>query len=340
MIWPIVTAFLVLSIFVFVHELGHYLAGRILGFKILEFAIGMGPKIISKERNGIVYAIRAFPIGGMCRFYGEDEEIKDGLSFNAHKVWKRVIVVSAGPVMNVLFAVLLAVITLLAYGDYVPQIKGFTFANSPAAQAGLLEGDILYTIDGKRISNYNQTVDLVHAANGEEASVVIERDGEKRSFLVRDMYDDEAGHNVMGVTLTVARKQFGFFGAVTNSVSYVTSVIGEMFSFVGSIFTGGIDAGEVGGPVAVISILGQAARLGFETLLRIGLLISVNLGIMNILPIPALDGGRLVFLAIEGIRRKPIPSEKEGLVHFVGLALLFGLIIFISIKDIINLFGG
>ena len=138
----------------------------------------------------------------------------------------------------------------------------------------------------------------------------------------------------------VARERFTFFEAIGNSFDYVVSIIGEMFSFIGNIFTEGVKEGEVGGPVAVINILGEAVRMGFETVLRISILMSINLGVMNILPIPALDGGRLVFLIIEAIRGKALPAEKEGMVHFIGIVLLYGLIIFLSVKDVIGLFGG
>ncbi|MBQ9833041.1 MAG: site-2 protease family protein [Clostridia bacterium] len=342
----IIAAFILLSVFVFVHELGHYGAGRLLGFKILEFSIGMGPKLLKKEKNGILYSIRAFPIGGMCRFYGEDEQVSDGMGFNAHKVWKRIIVVAAGPVMNILFAFLLAIAALGIYGDYfyLPAVVELPIENSPAKEAGIEVGDIILSIDGKAISYETDLGEIISEADGKSALVKVLRGEEELTLTVNDMYDEAKGSNFMGISYNpyavAQRVRFNFFEAIAHSFDYVISIIGEMFNFLGSIFTEGVKEGDVGGPVAVITILGQAVRLGFETVLRMGVLMSVNLGIMNILPFPALDGGRLVFLTIEGVRRKPISAEKEGMVHFVGLIILFALIIFLSIKDVMGLFGG
>ncbi len=335
-----------LTVFVFVHELGHYAVGRLLGFKILEFSIGMGPKLLKKEKNGILYSIRAFPIGGMCRFYGEDEEASDAMSFNSHNVFKRMAVVAAGPIMNIIFAFLLAIAALSVYGDfyYMPVVMELAEGESPAREAGMQSGDVILGADGLRISYYTDFSKVIDNADGESSNFTVLRDGEEVTLTVKGMYDEEKDANYMGILYypygAVERQKFTFFEAIGNSFNYVVSIIGEMFKFLGSMFTKGIQEGDIGGPVAVINILGQAVRAGFETVLRMGILISVNLGIMNILPIPALDGGRLVFLIIEAIRRKPISAEKEGMVHFVGLMLLFGLIIFLSVKDVMGLFGG
>lgn len=336
-----------LSVFVFIHELGHYAVGRLLGFRILEFSIGMGPKLLKKEKNGILYAIRAFPIGGMCRFYGEDEAAIDAMSFNSHNVFKRMAVVAAGPVMNVIFAFFIAAVSLNIYGDfyYMPVVVGFAEGESPAKEAGMQEGDVILSVDGMNISYYNDfSAVLENAQKGESSVLTVLRDDEEVPLTVNGMYDEETDEIHMGISYypygMAERQKFGFFEAIGNSFEYVVSIMGEMFSFLGGIFTKGVQEGEIGGPVAVINILGQAVRAGFETVLRMGVLISVNLGIMNILPIPALDGGRLVFLIIEAIRRKPIAPEKEGMIHFVGLMLLFGLIIFLSVKDVMGLFGG
>jgi len=309
-----------------------------LGFKILEFSIGMGPKIVGKEKNGILYCVRAFPIGGMCRFYGEDEAAKDSLSFNAHKVWKRFLVVLAGPMMNILCAVLFAVLTLLLYGEIVPQVDSFSAESTPAQQAGMEPGDILYAIDGEKIQYYSQTTELIRAGNPDQMRVTVERDGEKKDLIVEQAYDEEKGYNTLGIMIRGVRKTFGFFEAIGASFGFVWSMILEMFAFLGSIFTVGIQQGDIVGPVGTIGIIGAVVRIGFENVLRLAVLLSVNLGIMNILPLPALDGGRLVFLAIEGIRGKPISAEKEGMVHFIGIILLFGLMIVLTFQDIAAFF--
>lgn len=339
-IFSIIAALLILCVFVFVHELGHFLMGRVLGFRILEFAIGMGPVVLKKERKGIQYSLRAFPIGGMCRFYGEDETPEDGLSFNAQKPWKRLLVLVAGPFMNVLFAVVFAAVTLMAYGDYMPRIASFTAENTLAESVGLEPGDILRSVDGKKIINFNDSTTKIAAGDREHAVITVERNGVIVDIPVNGMYNEEMGRNYLGINIEAVRERFGFFESIGGSVTYVGSMIKEMLSFIVSIFTSGVQQGDVVGPVGTIAYIGQAVRLGFETVLRIAVLISVNLGIMNLLPLPALDGGRIVFVLIEWIRGKPIKPEREGTVHLIGIVLLFALMIYLVFSDVLLLFGG
>lgn len=338
----ILAALLVLSVFVVVHELGHFVAGRLLGFTVLEFAVGMGPAILKKEKNGITYSLRAFPIGGMCRFYGEDEEAKDGRSFASHPVWKRIIVVAAGPVMNILTAILFAVVSLMSYGVYVdvPTVQELSSETAPAAVAGIEPGDVLYAINGDVIESYEETSELILGASGAEMTITVQRDGELVDFIVRDFYNEAEGRNLIGITYGYGRERYGLFKAIGSSFRYVWDIFVEMARFIGSIFTQGVQAGDVVGPVGTVTIIGQAVRTGFETVLYLAVLISVNLAFMNLLPLPALDGGRLVFLVIEAIRRKPVPPEKEGMVHFAGLVLLMLLMVYLTVSDVRGLVNG
>lgn len=338
----ILAALLVLSVFVVVHELGHFVAGRLLGFTVLEFAVGMGPAILKKEKNGITYSLRAFPIGGMCRFYGEDEEAKDSRSFASHPVWKRIIVVAAGPVMNILTAILFAVVSLMSYGVYVdvPTVQELSSETAPAAVAGIEPGDVLYAINGDVIESYEETSELILGASGAEMTITVQRDGELVDFIVRDFYNEAEGRNLIGITYGYGRERYGLFKAIGSSFRYVWDIFVEMARFIGSIFTQGVQAGDVVGPVGTVTIIGQAVRTGFETVLYLAVLISVNLAFMNLLPLPALDGGRLVFLVIEAIRRKPVPPEKEGMVHFAGLVLLMLLMVYLTVSDVRGLVNG
>lgn len=335
----ILGALIVLSVLVFFHELGHYGMGRLLKFRIMEFAIGMGPVLLKKVKNGIQYSIRALPIGGMCRFYGEDEGVSDSECFNAQKPWKRILVVIAGPIMNILFALIFASVTLMTYGDYVPQIASFE-EDSPAREAGIREGDIIYAIDGDRIDYFNETVGKIRAADGESAVITLERGEEIIELTVHDMYDAEKGYNYLGISIQAARKQYAFFPAVGHSFTYVTSVIEETLGALKNTFVNGFKSDQWMGPFQIINTIATAVRSSFETVLRLAVLLSISLGLMNILPIPALDGGRLVFLIIEWIRGKPIAPEKEGMVHLIGMVLLLGFIIYLSVVDIIAIVGG
>jgi len=335
---------LLLTLFVAVHELGHDAAGRILGFGILEYAIGMGPKIWKKMKNGIQYSLRLLPIGGMCRFYGEDEDIPvdaaaDMIPFNAQKVWKRAIVVAAGPLMNILLGVVFAAVSLGIYGDFVAQIQEFSFENSPAQAAGLQAGDMIYAVDGERLLSYAEAVPAIQAADREAMDITVLRDGEKLTFTLRDIYNEEAGYNLIGVQIAVARRSYGVLEAMGDSFGYVFTIMREMLRAIGNMFTSGVQQGDLMGPVGTISVMSELVRYGWETILRIGILVSVNLGLLNIMPIPALDGGRLFFMGLEALRGKPVSPVVEGVIHFVGLLLLLGLMAVLTVQDVRGLFG-
>lgn len=338
-ILSILAALLLLSIFVMVHEYGHYKAGRLLGFGIVEFAIGMGPKLWSREKNGTLYAVRAFPIGGMCRFYGEDEEIKDGKSFNAQKAWKRFVVILAGPLMNLVFALVFAIVALTAYGDYKAAVAEVPSTTSPAYIAGLQPGDLVYAINGETVSSTQDAVNKIIAVKENEAVITVVRGEETLDLKLENIYNEEAGRNLIGITMGLVRVPYTFPEAVVGSFAYIGDIIREMFAFLGGIFTKGVQPGDVAGPIGTISIIGTAVRVGLEMVLRLSVMLSVNLAVINLLPLPALDGGRLAFLTLEGIRRKPVPEKVEGMIHFVGIILLFGLIILLTFNDIKRLLG-
>lgn len=340
----ILAAVLVLGVLVVVHELGHYWAGRLLGFRILEFAVGMGPRLFKVERKGTIYSLRLFPIGGMCQFDGEDEEEekKEGC-FNAMPVWKRMIVVLAGPIMNFVLALVVAAITITAYGgdykmDMPPQIQTVE-EQSPADEAGIKPGDIIISVDGYEVNAYEDISPAIIEANPESAVVILLRDGTSITTTVKDIYDADEGRNLLGITIIPQREQVGFLRACGMSVSYTADLIKQMLAFFGTLFAGDLQQGDVAGPVGTIQIIGQAVRAGLEVVLMISVILSVNLGFINLLPLPALDGGRFVFMLIELIIKKPVPRNVEAIVHLVGFVLLIGLMVFLTVNDVSRLFG-
>jgi regulator of sigma E protease len=336
----IIAALVLLSLLVMIHELGHYVAGRALGFSIVEFSIGMGPKLLKKkDKRGTEFSLRALPIGGMCRFEGEDENVVNEKSFNAQKVWKRIIVVLAGPVTNLVFAILLSFVTLTAFGDFIPAVYEVN-QSSPAEAAGMQPGDIISDINGKPVRFYFQTVDMIQAADPQNLQVMVLRNGEEKLLSFPNVYNEAQGKNVIGITITTERMKFGVGESALRSVNYVASTLLETFRFLGKALQGNISNTDAGGPVAIVAMISEAVRTGGENVLRLLVLISASLGIMNLLPIPAMDGGRLVFMLIEAVRGKPISQEKEGMIHLVGLILLFGLIILLTINDVSNLLSG
>lgn len=336
----IIAALVLLSVLVTIHELGHYLVGRKLGFTILEFSVGMGPVLFKRVKNGIQYSIRALPIGGICRFYGEDQEVLDGRCFNAQAVWKRMVVVLAGPIMNLLFAFVCAVVTLSIFGDYMPAIYEIPDTSAPAYAAGLRPDDVIVRIDEKNVRFYSDAVTMIQAADPERMVVTVDRGGESVALTVRDFYDEANAKNYIGITIQPVRMHFGVGETISHSFGYISSTLTETFRFFGRLLQGNVSSTDVSGPVGIVAYISEAVRSSFETVLRLAVLVSASLGIMNLLPIPALDGGRLVFMIIEAIRGKAIPPEKEGVVHLAGLALLFGLMLFLTYSDIANLIRG
>lgn len=339
---------IILSVFVTLHELGHFIAGRALGFGIVEFAVGMGPALIKKKKNGILYTLRALPVGGMCRFYGEDEETGDGKAFGAQKPWKRAIVLAAGAFMNLVTAVVLAVIVLMAIGvvvDYIPSMDSFSFENSPAQLAGLEPGDVFVAVDGQKLTpgdQFNSLLSFLSNADSEACTLTVERGGKMTELVVRDFYSETEGRNIVGIIISgmPVYEKMGFGEALGNSFGYIWETVKALYQFIGMLFRGEIKQGDVMGPVGIMFLIADAAKQNVAQLLYIAVLISANLGVFNLLPLPALDGGRLVFVGLEAIRRKPIPPEREGIVHFVGIVLLLGLIAYLTVTDIITRIGG
>jgi len=339
----ILYALLILSVLVTVHELGHYTAGRLLGFCVMEFSIGMGPRVVKVEKNGIIYSLKAFPIGGSCRFAGEDEVAQGRGDFNAMPKWRRAVALASGAFCNILFAFILTIILLTAYGklDTSRNFIGEVNVGSSAAAAGMLEGDLLVSINGKPIDRYEAIRSLLDKAKDGSARIVVERGGAPVTLHLTDMFDAEQGRNMMGVTIDGSgyeKIRYGFFGAISESARFMTDMIGEMFKFLGQLVTGRVSSQDIAGPVGIVDLFVTYAPQGFEVVLQIAVLLSVNLGFINLLPLPALDGGRLVFIGIEAIRKKRIPEEIEGRIHAMGFLLLMGLVLFVTVMDITRCF--
>lgn len=327
---------LVLSVLVIGHELGHYAAGCILKFDILEFAVGMGPRLLGFKKKGIEYNLRLFPIGGMCRFAGEDETPEKEGSFRAKAPWKRAVVVFAGPFMNFVLAFLIALILYMGWGTYNENLVVIQSVSEtgPAREAGLLPGDEFVEIGGRKIDSFDSLRAALDACSSDAVSVTVIRNGEEISFTLSNLYDEEAQTVMMGVTITYPVVPDGFFAAVGHSFTFCKEMGLIVFKSLGMLFTGEAGLNDMTGVVGITRIVGEAASYGWERLLSLCVMLSMNLGVMNLLPIPALDGGRLLFIVAEWVRRKPIPPEKEGVVHLVGLVLLMALMIYLVVHDL------
>lgn len=338
----ILEALALLSVLVMIHELGHYTAGRLLGFTIVEYAVGMGPKLMGFKRHGIEYNVRALPLGGMCRFYGEDEGVINERCFNAQKAWKRFIVILSGPLMNFVLAFVLSMILLLGWGmsDETKVIALNVSGSGPAQAAGMLPGDQFVTVDGQPVDSFDALTTAVAAADPDHMEVVALRGGEEVNMVFSGLYNSEKGANFMDITITYGVMKVGFFHAVKESVAYCWELGGLVFRSLGMLFSGEAGLKDMAGPVGIVQMLGEATRSGWYTVLSLCTLLSMNLGVFNLFPIPALDGGRLLFILIEWVRGKPVPPEKEGVVHLVGFGLLMILVVVVTYNDVLRLIRG
>ena len=347
----ILLAILVLDFIIVIHELGHYTVGRLCGLGIEEFSVGMGPAIAQWGKT-IKYSIRAIPIGGFVRFTGEDEESSDPKAFNNGPVWKRFLTIFAGPFMNFVLALAVTVAVVLALGVYdtVPKVGQFT-EGIDAASYGLMADDRLAVIDGVELPYTYEGYELMTQVLADHAEadpekpldVTVERAGERISLsvpLTQIESEDGTTRYVIGIIMGNERQPMAFGESITYSFQYMVYVMKAMLTSLRNLIFKGEGVEDMAGTVGIVSIMSQGMRQGVETILNYIILISLNLGIVNLLPLPALDGGRLVFLLIEAIRRKPLPRDKEAIVHLIGLALLMVLFVVLTYKDIVRILHG
>ncbi|NMA87472.1 MAG: RIP metalloprotease RseP [Tissierellia bacterium] len=335
MLTAIAAIFVFLMVILF-HEFGHFIVAKQVGIKVNEFSIGMGPKIYQREKGETKYTFRLLPIGGYVSMEGEDESSDDPRSFNNVSALSRIAVVAAGAIMNFILAIIILSIVSFNIGMQTTTVEKI-LENSPAEKVGILAGDTVIGINNKETKNWDIMVDEINKGKvNEEMIVSVMRNGEKIDYtLVPDVTDD----NVLIIGFRPVMEK-SFLSSVKGGFQKTGFMIQLMFEFFRMLFRGQVGANELSGPVGVIYVIGEQAKHGIINLLYLMGFISVNLGFFNLLPIPALDGSRIIFLFIEILRGKPIDPEKEGFVHFIGFVLLIGLMIVVTYKDIVrfNLF--
>lgn len=354
----VLLAILILLAMITVHEFGHYLAGKALKFKINEFSIGFGPKLFRRvsKKSGEAFAIRLLPLGGYCAFEGEDGPEVSPDSFNSKAPWKRIIVLVSGPLMNYLLALLLIVISLFSFGQMLFKVTGITPAADEFAEYSLVADDMIYNVDGKGIY---LTSDLISALNGKQKGDICEfkviRNGNKESveIMLRSDCDFENSNDLKklwsalgigtyegadGVTymaIAAENYRFGFFETVGRSFMYSFKIAGTIFKVLGELLTGHLSLTAMGGPVTTIKLTSEIASQSFQNFLEIAAYIGVNLAVFNLLPIPALDGSKVVFCLIEWIFRKPVPRKVEAVIHAVGFFLILGFAVLVDVLQFI-----
>lgn len=337
MLNTIIASIVIFGLLIFVHELGHFVVARLVRIKVLEFAIGLGKELFSRQKEGGTrYSLRLFPLGGFCRLLGEDPEeaLKEG-SFQKKPLVSRLAVISAGSLMNFLLAVLLFSLVYFFFWG-VPQSQttqiGEILPESRAYEAGLQPGDIILAIDGLEMKDWDDIIAYINANPERQITLLVQRDNTALSITV--VPAGETGKGLIGIVPVY--KKYIFFRSIALGFNYTWFFIKLIFVSLYQMITGVIPA-DIAGPVGIVAIVAEVTKTGLGNLFYLAAIISINLGIINLLPIPALDGSRIIFLVLEGIRGKPIDPQKEGFIHFVGFTVLIILMILIAFQDITRL---
>ena len=330
-----VVLFLLLIVF---HEFGHFIVAKKSGIKVNEFAVGMGPLIYSKEKGETTYSFRAIPIGGYCAMEGEDDESSDPRSFDNAPASKRFLTILAGPVANLIIAVLVFTIVGVIGGVVTTTVDDF-IEDSPAQAAGIEKGDEILKINGQEISDFTDISKVVNDFYKDkdfdkEITVLAKRNGKDLDFAFKPKVEGENTY----IGIIPSRRTPGFFEAIGLGFKETGRNVKMIFTILGRLFTGKLAFGALSGPVGVLKELGNQAQNGLASLLYFLAYISVNLAVFNLLPIPALDGSKLLTSGIEIITGKKINKKLEEKITMVGFFILLGLILVVSIKDIVNLF--
>ena len=352
-IGSVLLAILILLVMITVHEFGHYLAGKALKFKISEFAIGFGPKIFKRKskKTGELFSIRALPLGGFCAFDGEDgedeEEVNDG--FTSKAPWKRIIVLLAGPIMNYILALFLIIVSMFAFGQQVFKVGGMDWGTEETAASyekyvghSLEEGDLILEVNGRRVYLITDMMSaLKNKTEGDIVPILVIRGGEEvtEDVLLRSNCDFKNSNETsklwraFGIgtvqrgdgtywNISADNYRLGFFQTIGGSFVYSFKIAGTIFKVLGELLTGNLGLSSMGGPVTTIKLTSEIATQSLQSFFEIAAYIGVNLAVFNLLPIPALDGSKVVFCLIEWILRKPVPRKKEAIIQPVGLVFI------------------
>jgi regulator of sigma E protease len=327
-------AIFVFGLLIASHEFGHFITAKASGIKVLEFAIGMGPKILGFKKGETNYSLRVFPIGGYVKMLGEDGESSDPRAFCNQKPWKRLIVITAGAFMNFLIAILLFSLVFINTGIAKPIISKIE-PGYPAEKAGMMVNDKIIAVNNEKLRTWDEFLMFITENKEKPFNLKVQRDTQTLDFTIKPILNPKTSMYMIGVSSTLVQ------GSITESLksgftqTFVS--IKQMVTFIGNAFQGKISSADVGGPVAIVKLSGQAAKVGFWTLLWFTAFLSINLGIINLIPFPALDGGWVIIILIEAITGRKIDENKIGIVNMIGFTVLIAFAIFITFKDILRL---
>lgn len=341
----IILAIIIFSVIIIFHELGHFFVAKKCDVKVNEFCLGLGPTLLHFSKGETTYSLKLLPFGGACMMEGEDEESTDGRAFNNKPLLQRMAIVAAGPLFNFIMAYVLSVILIGAIGYDVPTLAG-VMEGSPAEEQGIEAGDTIVALNHYRVHFYQEISIYTFFHPGEEVKVTYLRDGEEYTAMLTPEYNEEAGRYLFGFQGDYTRIR----GNIPQTLAYgfyeMKYQIYSTFESLKMLVTGRLSVNDMSGPVGIVKTIGDVYDESADSgafyiamnMINIAILLSANLGVMNLLPIPALDGGRLLFFIVEGIRGKKLNEEIEGRIHFIGFALLMALMVVVMFNDVYKLF--
>ncbi len=354
----LIYAAVLLGILIFVHELGHFIFAKMLGIKVLKFSIGFGPKLLGTKYGETEYQLSAFPLGGYVKMLGqsdtpeEEEEISEAdkpRAYNFQPIWKRFSVVFSGPLFNLLFAVVIFFLVFMNGVPYMLAEVGTVTEDSPAARQGIMKGDTILEVNGSRISRWDEMTEIIHSRPGKELSIVIDRGDSRLTLMVRpekktvkNLFGEDKEVGLIGIAPSgkTDTKQEGMARAFSLAVTRTWDISELTLVSIVKLIQRIIPADTIGGPIMIFQMAGQQASHGAMNFFTFMAVISINLGILNLLPIPVLDGGHILFMGIEAIRRKPLSDKVIIMSQKIGLVLLLSLMAFAFYNDIARIFTG
>lgn len=329
----------VFGVLIFFHELGHFAVAKAVNIKVHEFSLGFGPRIAGLTRGETTYNLRLLPLGGFVRMAGmnpEEDEVEDERGFNKKTVFQRASVIFAGPLMNFVLAIVLLAVIFMTQGIPTPTTSiDQLVPEQPAQTAGLLPGDEITGINGERVQSWTDISDKIASSPGRSLTVEVKREGVDKTFTLVPVAN-EKGLGKIGVYPAQVTQPVGLLESLARGAEYTARVSWMIIDFIGKMITGSAPA-DLGGPVRVISEINKAVGMGVYHLLQLGAFLSINLGLFNLFPIPALDGSRIMFLGLERLRGRPVDPKKENFIHLVGFGMLLLLIVVITYNDVVQL---
>jgi len=341
----ILITLLIIAVLILVHEWGHFITARKIGIPVWEFSIGFGPKIYGRKKDGVEYSLRLIPLGGYVRMAGEEPgDANDPNGFNNRTPLEKMGVAFAGPFMNFVLALLIFVYIYSVVG--IPRVVdqpliGQVVANTPAEKGGLQANDLVLQANNKDIKTWGEfTVAISSTPEGQPLNLTVKRNEQMLNLSVTPVKNETTGKPSIGVMSALAYDKQGIISAIKIGFQQTYELTVLLLSSLGILISGGASVNDLAGPVGIYKLIGEAAQAGMVLLLSFTAFLSINLGILNLLPIPALDGSRIVFALVEAIRKKPLEPEKEGFIHWLGFLFLIMLMVLVTYNDIVRLIKG